>query len=57
MTFNLTETITIGTQEELDAAIEELSADADPEWLAILRSRAEAHLAGNFELALDERLT
>lgn len=57
MTFNLTETITIGTQEELDAAIEELSADADPEWLAILRSRAEAHLAGNFELTLDERLT
>jgi hypothetical protein len=49
MTFNLTETITISNQEELDAALEELSAETDPEWLETLRSRAQEFIDKNEE--------
>lgn len=49
MSFNLTPTITINSQEELDAAIVELSTETDSEWLAILRERGQRHLSGAVE--------
>lgn len=45
--FNLTPTIKIKNQAELEAALKELDGETDMEWLTILRERAQQHLANS----------
>ena len=53
MTFNLTPTIKIETQEDLELALEGLAGEATPEWIETLRVRGEKFLGGSVELDLD----